>query len=132
MFIQTPKKHIENEDYFSAFILQSTLLEDRLRLMYYLDCSIKEHSLDKVNKSTLSGLIDLIEYETSLLRVYGRDEKHHIKQIKFFNGLRNAVVHQVITNIHSIEYKDVIQLDNHLYKIESVIRELKREYYESE
>jgi hypothetical protein len=122
------KKHIENEDYYSAFILQSTLLEDRLRVMYYLHCSIEKKPVDKVNNTTLGGLLYIIENQTSLLHIHGRNEKYHIKGISFFNGLRNAVVHQVISNIHSIELKDIISLDFHLTKIESIIRELKKEY----
>ena len=123
-------KHIKNEDYISAYLLQISLLEDRLRVMYYLHCSIKGLDVDFNTIPTLGKLVNRIEEETTLLHVYGRDEKVYLKRLTFTYSMRNALVHQLISNIDSVLLTDVIQVDSLIHKVTSIIRKLKKEYYE--
>jgi hypothetical protein len=122
-------KHTNNEDYISAYLLQISLLEDRLRVMYYLHCSIREHEVDFNTIPTLGKLVNRIEEETSLLHVYGKDEKIYLKRLTFTYSMRNALVHQLISNTDSILKTDIIQVDQLIHKVSSIIRELKKEYY---
>ena len=123
------KKHIKNEDYISAYVLQVSFLEDRLKVLYYLHCKLRGLDADIVNNITFGRLINLIAEETSLLHSYGKDEQYFINRINFNKGIRNAIMHQIVSNIDSVIENDVIMLDNIISKIQRIIYKLKKEYY---